>query len=148
MLVSNLPGAVAAMTAIVNMLPLMRGNEGLKSVQTTLVCGTLANLCLWSYLIFSGMTGAARSKILGLYASAFCIILFGSPLSTISKVIGTKNSASILGAFTFAQVTNCALWSVYGLWAAKDVYVYGPNLTGLALGLTQLFLKVVFPSAE
>lgn len=54
----------------------------------------------------------------------------------------------ILGAFTAAQVANCALWSAYGLFAAKDVYVYGPNLTGLALGLTQLFLKVVFPSSE
>ena len=147
-LVSNLPGTVAAVTAIVNMLPLMRGNAQLKQTQTTLVAGALANLGLWSYVIFSGMSAAARAKALGLYASGFCIILFGSPLSTIAKVVKQRDSASILGAFTLAQVANCALWSAYGLWAAKDVYVYGPNLTGLALGLTQLFLKVVFPSAE
>lgn len=145
-LVSNLPGTLAAVTAIANMLPLMRGNAGLKGVQTTLVAGALSNLALWSYLIFSGMGAAARTKILGLYASAFCIVLFGSPLSTISKVLKTRNSASILGAFTLAQVSNCALWAVYGLWAAKDVYVYGPNLCGLGLGLCQLALKVVFPS--
>ena len=93
-LVSNLPGCVAAMMAIVNMLPLMKGNGGLRSVQTVMVGGTLSNLCLWSYLIFSGVTGAARSKILGLYASAFCVILFGSPLSTITKVVAKRDSAS------------------------------------------------------
>ena len=111
MLISNFPGCVAAVTAIVNMLPLMQGRGNLKGVQTVLVGGTLSNLCLWSYLIFSGMSGQARSKILGLYASAFCVILFGSPLSTISKVLAKRDSASILGAFTFAQVVNCALWS-------------------------------------
>ncbi|KAH8090242.1 sugar transmembrane transporter [Aureococcus anophagefferens] len=81
-------------------------------------------------------------------ASAFCVILFGSPLSTIAKVIRQRNSASILAAFTFAQVANCSLWAAYGLWAAKDVYVYGPNIAGLALGLAQLALRIIFPASD
>ena len=147
-LVSNLPGAVAAMLSTVMMLPLMAPSPALTQVQATLVGGTFSHLALWSYLIFSGTQAAARSKVLGLYASAFCVVLFGSPLSTISKVIKTKNSASILASFTVAQCLNCFLWSVYGLYAAKDVYVYGPNLTGLGLGLIQLALRVLFPAKE
>ena len=147
-LISNLPGNVAAMLSTVLMLPLMKGNAQLGQVQWTLVAGTVANLLMWSYMIFAGLSPVARSQILGLYASAFCVILFGSPLSTIAKVIRQRNSASILAAFTFAQVANCSLWAAYGLWAAKDVYVYGPNIAGLALGLAQLALRIIFPASE
>ena len=30
--------------------------------------------------------------------------------------------------------------------AAKDIFVYGPNGVGLALGIVQLTLKLLFPS--
>ena len=43
------------------------------------------------------------------------------------------------------MLTYQALWSLYGL-AIQDKFVYGPNLTGLGLGLIQLALKLVFPS--
>jgi hypothetical protein len=46
---------------------------------------------------------------------------------------------------TLAQVTNTALWSVYGL-AIKDKFVYGPNMVGLGFGIIQLLLKLAFPS--
>ena len=108
---SNLPGACAAMAAMTMMLPLMRGSKQLLFVQSTLVGGTLMNLVLWSYLIFSGMTAAARSHILGLYASVFFIILSASPLSTIKDVVLSKDSASIYAPMTVAQCVNCALWS-------------------------------------
>ena len=42
---------------------------------------------------------------------------------------------------------NCGLWSIYGL-GIGDVWVYGPNLTGLLLGLLQLALKLSYPSAS
>jgi hypothetical protein len=44
------------------------------------------------------------------------------------------------------QSLNCALWTLYGFVATRDVYVWGPNLTGFILGLSQLALKVLFPS--
>ena len=44
------------------------------------------------------------------------------------------------------QVCNCGAWSIYGL-SIGDVWVYGPNLTGLLLGLAQLALKLSYPSA-
>lgn len=39
-----------------------------------------------------------------------------------------------------------ALWTTYGVFAAKDIFVWGPNGTGLILGLVQLALKLVYPS--
>jgi len=145
---SNLPGACAAIAAMTMTLPLMKGSKQLLAVQSTLVGGTLINLSLWSYLIFSGMAPAARSRMLGLYASAFFIILAASPLSTIQKVVATKDSASIYAPMTVAQCVNSGLWSVYGFFGAKDVFVWGPNVTGLGLGLLQLLLKLVFPSSS
>ena len=47
---------------------------------------------------------------------------------------------------TAAQCVNCSLWTVYGLAAAHNVYVWGPNLTGLLLGLMQLALKLCYPA--
>jgi len=143
---SNLPGACAAMAAMTMMLPLMKGSKKLFTVQATLVGGTLLNLLLWSYLIFSGMAAAARSRFLGLYASAFFIILAASPLSTIKEVITSRNSASIYAPMTAAQCVNSGLWTVYGLFGAKDIFVWGPNATGVVLGLLQLLLKLLFPS--
>ena len=37
------------------------------------------------------------------------------------------------------------MWTVYGL-AIGDVWVYGPNGTGLCLGLAQLALKILYVS--
>ena len=47
---------------------------------------------------------------------------------------------------TLAQCANTLLWTIYGVMAAKDIFVYGPNGVGLSLGIAQLFLKLLFPS--
>ena len=49
--------------------------------------------------------------------------------------------------FFSAQVINCGTWTVYGF-AIGDVWVWGPNLAGFLLGLTQLLLKLLYPSIE
>ena len=63
-------------------------------------------------------------------------------------MIATRDSASIYAPLTAAQCANTLLWTVYGIMAAKDVFVYGPNGIGLALGLTQLMLKLIFPAKK
>ena len=88
---------------------------------------------------------AKVQSALGSYATVLFIILSGSPLSTIKTVLSTRKSSTILAPFTMAQVTNCGLWSAYGL-AIKDKFVFGPNLTGLSFGLIQLVLKILFPA--
>ena len=74
--------------------------------------------------------------------------LAASPLSTIKTVVAKRNAASIYAPLTAAQCANCGLWTLYGAFGCKDVFVWGPNGIGLALGFTQIVLKVAFPSTE
>ena len=145
---SNVPGAIVALLSFVSFMPLMKGNSQLKAVQYTLVGGASAALLLWTKLILGGATSAARSSAVGMFATVICIILFASPLSTIADVIKTRDASSILAPLTASQCANCLLWTVYGIFSAKDIFVWGPNGTGLILGLVQLALKVVFASKQ
>jgi len=145
---TNVPGAIVAIATFVSVLPLLRPGPQLRQVQGTVVAGASATISLWTYLIFAGLSAAVRSRVLGFYATAICIILFASPLSTIAKVIQSRNAASILAPLTAAQCLNCVMWTTYGVFAAKDPFVWGPNGTGLLLGIIQLGLKVSFPSKE
>lgn len=145
---SNVPGLTAAIAGFVLMLPLMRGHSDLQVTQTTFVGGCAATLGLWTWLVFSRVTAAARSAILGYWASVLFVVLCASPLSTIQKVIQRKDASSVYAPATAAQCANCGLWTAYGYLGIRDVFVWGPNLTGLVLGLMQLALKLIFPSGK
>mmetsp|Transcript_197 Transcript_197/g.282 ORF Transcript_197/g.282 Transcript_197/m.282 type:complete len:300 (-) Transcript_197:229-1128(-) len=144
---SNIGGCVASIGYVVGILPLLSKNkEQLRMTQKVLLGGTTAVLSLWTFLgLSSSMTASQMAHYLGLFASGLFIFLAGSPLSTISKVVHSKDSSSILGTLTAAQVINTCLWSFYGL-AVKDRFVWGPNVIGLVLGLIQLTLKILFPA--
>ena len=95
--------------------------------------------------MLGGADHATRTWSLGLYGSAICVILFASPLSTVREVLVTSSAASIYAPLTIAQVANCWMWTIYGF-GIGDVWVYGPNGTGLLLGLVQLALKLLYPT--
>ena len=146
---SNVPGLTAAIAGFVLMLPLMQsGSDQARLVQVTFIGGCAATLLLWTRLVFSSMASATRSLMLGYWASAFFIILCSSPLSTIKSVLKRKDASSIYAPMTLAQCANCGLWTAYGYLAIGDIFVWGPNLTGLLLGLVQLTLKLVFPAKK
>jgi|Transcript_21070 solute carrier family 50 protein (sugar transporter) len=143
---SNVPGCVASIWYVTAILPLLKG-EQLKSTQSIVLALSAVTINLWTWLSLSKKTMTEVSSALGLFASFLFILLSGSPLSTIKTVFVTKNAGSILTQLTIAQVSNTALWSLYGL-AIKDKFVYYPNLTGLGFGLIQLALKLLFPSKQ
>lgn len=145
---TNVPGTLVAIAQLVVMLPLMRPGRQLTQVQATVLGGATCTTLLWARLIFGGVSAAVRSQVLGLYATVICIMLFASPLTTIATVVRTRNAASILAPLTVSQVLNCVMWTIYGVFAARDPFVWGPNGTGLILGLVQLALKLCFPSKE
>jgi solute carrier family 50 protein (sugar transporter) len=141
---SNVPGSIASVWYVTAVLPLLKGSQ-LQTTQNIVVGLSALTINLWTWLALTNRSLEQVSSALGLFASALFIVLSGSPLSTIKTVLSTKNSKSILTQLTFAQITNTALWSAYGL-AIKDKFVYGPNMAGLGFGLIQLALKLVFPS--
>ena len=145
----NLPALSAAIYGLLIMLPLMGKTEhasALRTVVCTFVGGCFVTFCLWAYLVFAALEAAERSSILGSFATCIFIVLAASPLSSMRTVISKRDASSIYAPMTAAQCINCLLWTVYGLAAAHNIFVWGPNLTGLCLGLMQLALKLCFPS--
>ena len=126
-------------------LPLLKGGDQLQTTQKTVVALSALTINLWTYLSLTNKSMVQITQMLGSYASLLFVVLSSSPLSTIKTVLSSRSSGSILGYLTMAQVTNCSLWSIYGL-AIKDKFVYGPNLIGLGFGIIQLILKLAFPS--
>ncbi len=144
---ANVPGVISSVYAISITLPLIPRDRlrEREQVQAVLVGGAAIDLFLWVFLIASEASAEHRSAVLGLYGSLICIVLFASPLATVRDVIATRNSASIYAPLTFAQVINCGTWTAYGL-AVGDIWVWGPNAAGFALGLAQLSLKLTYPA--
>jgi solute carrier family 50 protein (sugar transporter) len=145
---SNIFGCFGSIGYVLGLLPLLQKKKGLlRMTQSVVLAGASASLTLWTVLGLSGASAAKMSSSLGLFACALTIVLFGSPLSSIKTVLSTRDSSSILGPLTIAQVINTALWTTYGL-AVKDWFVGVPNGVGLVLGFAQLGLKILFPAKK
>jgi solute carrier family 50 protein (sugar transporter) len=145
---SCIAGCVGSIGYVVAVLPLLQGSKNkkqLRATQAVVMLGTATVLGLWTTLGLSKFPMTRVSSTLGMFASALFCILSASPLSTIKTVVKTRNSSSILGTVTAAQVINCMLWGGYGL-AVQDKFLWGPNFVGLGLGLMQLTLKILFPA--
>mmetsp|Transcript_82379 Transcript_82379/g.123636 ORF Transcript_82379/g.123636 Transcript_82379/m.123636 type:complete len:227 (-) Transcript_82379:210-890(-) len=87
---------------------------------------------------------ADPAEAIGNTAVFFCVAMFASPLAALKTVLVTRSAESIPLPFTIATVMNCFCWSVMGLLDMHDFNVYFPNLLGLAFGLAQVGLKLVF----
>lgn len=84
------------------------------------------------------------AEVIGNIAVLFCVAMFGSPLAALRTVLEMKSAKSIPLPFTLATVLNCFLWSVFGVLEKNDVNIYIPNLLGLAFGVAQVALKLIY----
>jgi solute carrier family 50 (sugar transporter) len=82
--------------------------------------------------------------IIGKAGVTMCVLLFASPLAALKSVIQQKSASSIPWPFTIAQVVNCFMWTVAGLYRMKDFNVYMPNGLGLAFSILQVLVKVIY----
>eukprot|EP00536_Pseudo-nitzschia_multiseries_P001198 jgi/Psemu1/250313/estExt_Genewise1Plus.C_140270 len=104
---------------------------------------------LWILACFTtvyrrGMWMTYAAGLIGNTAVLFCLLMFASPLAALKTVLRTRSAQSIPLPFTLATILNCFLWSVAGLGEFKDFNIYFPNLLGLAFGLIQVCLKILF----
>eukprot|EP00808_Paulinella_micropora_P007266 g52375.t1 len=90
---------------------------------------------------------ATAVQVLGLAGCGVVITMFGGPLEAIRTVIKERNAASLPLSFTLATIINCTLWAGYGAAVTGDIFVWGPNMLGLASGLVQLALIYAFGRA-
>ena len=86
------------------------------------------------------MDTAAAIDTIGIFGCGIVATMFGGPLGAIKTVIDDENTNSLPVAFTLATFINCVCWSSYGFFVIDDVYVWGPNLAGLAASIAQISL--------
>lgn len=109
----------------------------------------IAGSAVWVLLCYltvwrKGMWMQYAAGLIGNTAVIFCMLMFASPLAAMRSVLRTRSARSIPLPFTLATILNCFLWSVAGLGEFHDFNVYFPNLLGLAFGLVQVGLKILF----
>eukprot|EP00043_Microstomoeca_roanoka_P008584 m.82614 g.82614 ORF g.82614 m.82614 type:complete len:222 (-) comp14308_c0_seq1:186-851(-) len=79
----------------------------------------------------------------GCFAST---IMFGSPLSTLGRVLRTKSTESMVFSLCLMNFIVSVTWALYG-YVISDLFVQGPNSVGALLSLVQLLLFVKYPSS-
>lgn len=109
-----------------------------KHVRGSFIIMTFTLLCA----LFLPKGGA--EMIIGSMGIIFCVVLFGSPLSSLRHVIETKSAESIPLPFTLSTISNCFLWSVFGTLEVRDFNIYAPNMLGFGLGMFQLFVVILY----
>ncbi len=106
---------------------------------------------IWLILIASislfNVTPEQRLTIIGISVNLNISFFYGAPLSTIVKVIKTRDSSSI-HRYTMMLNTGCAIFfMLFGI-GVQDNYLIVPNGIGVALGVTQAFLRTVIPNKD
>ena len=93
---------------------------------------------------------ATAQQILGYGGCAIVVAMFSGPLQVIKEVIDTKSTKNLPFPMAIATVANCTLWASYGGLVIHDPFIWGPNVLGLASGVTQLglFAKYGIHKAE
>ncbi|CAO2823121.1 unnamed protein product [Amaranthus hypochondriacus] len=84
-------------------------------------------------------THATRSRFVGIFCDVFGIILYGSPLTIMYKVIKTKSVKFMPLSLSLAGFANGVIWSAYAL-IRFDIYILIGNGVGAILGAIQLIL--------
>lgn len=83
--------------------------------------------------------------VFGILTIISVIVFFASPLSTIKKVVETKDSSSIDPPLVICALLNCTLWTIYGIAGTGDPTVYGPNACGMVLQSINGLVILMYP---
>lgn len=101
---------------------------------------------LYTVLAAVGVTGETRDDegtVLGWITLFTTLSQFASPLATLKRVIATKSSATLPFFLCLMNTINGSLWVAYS--AVKwNVYIFAPNVVGVALGTSQVVLWFVY----
>jgi solute carrier family 50 protein (sugar transporter) len=101
---------------------------------------------LYTVLAAAGVTGETKDDegtVLGWITLFTTLSQFVAPLATLKRVIATKSSATLPFFLCLMNTVNGSLWMAYS--AVKwNVYIFAPNVVGVALGTSQVILWFVY----
>ncbi|KAF5738728.1 bidirectional sugar transporter SWEET17-like [Tripterygium wilfordii] len=106
--------------------------------------GFLAVAVLVTQLAFEG---ERRIDAIGFLCAGLNIVMYGSPLAAMKKVITTKSVEYMPFFLSFFLFLNGGIWAVYAL-LVQDYFLLVPNGTGFLLGTAQLVLYAIYRKAE
>lgn len=108
-------------------------------------------IIIWSTILICvgwiGFVQGYESQVVGILVNINLIFFYAAPLETMKTVVETKCSESIHGPTVTLNCVNAAFWFLYGL-ARRDIVVWGPNSLGIALGITQVLLRLWYPKSS
>mmetsp|Transcript_29499 Transcript_29499/g.68240 ORF Transcript_29499/g.68240 Transcript_29499/m.68240 type:complete len:232 (+) Transcript_29499:322-1017(+) len=122
-------------------LPISSSHEN-----TVVVLGTIWMILL-IFVVFADLDFATKEFVLGCGANLNLLFFYAAPLSTIYTVVTTRNSAMIHIWTMIMNTANGTFWTAYGF-AIWNPYIYVLNAAGVALGVVQVILLVLFPRKE
>ncbi|KAL3843502.1 hypothetical protein ACJIZ3_000905 [Penstemon smallii] len=118
--------------------PLKRGRTALMFVVVNI--GVFAAAVCITYFAMGGET---RIDAIGYMASALNIIMYGSPLAAMKRVVTTKSVEYMPFLLSFFFFLNGGFWTFYAL-LAQDLFLGVPNAIGFLLGTLQLVLYAIY----
>jgi solute carrier family 50 protein (sugar transporter) len=87
-------------------------------------------------LILSGENPS--QSLVGIICDVVSISYYMAPLSTLYKVIKTRDASSLYAPTICANLLNAAMWTIYGLASTRDPLLWVPNGIGALLAISQL----------
>lgn len=115
----------------------------------------LLSLCL-SVGLMLGLAGASAFLIAshqqslqawGIISNILTVMYYAAPLSSIRQVLQQRSAASICLANNVTNLLNAVFWIVYGV-AIGDIFVWLPNVPGLAIAPVLIALSRWYPNSE
>jgi solute carrier family 50 (sugar transporter) len=82
--------------------------------------------------------------ILGVFTLIILSAFYASPLTTLYKVVATRNAIHFSKGLAITSFCNSVTWTVYGLYLG-DLFIWLPNAVGIVLSSTQIICIIVFP---
>ncbi|KAK7311463.1 hypothetical protein RJT34_09618 [Clitoria ternatea] len=80
-----------------------------------------------------------RKLLVGSFGLGVSVAMYASPLVAMKKVIQTKSVEFMPLPLSLCSFLACVLWLTYGL-LIRDIFVAGPSVVGVPLGVLQLVL--------
>ncbi|KAL3664322.1 hypothetical protein V7S43_010647 [Phytophthora oleae] len=95
------------------------------------------------------MTGIAQqshssvSTTLGFITIGTTILLYGSPMATVVRVLRTRTASSMPFTMGVVNVMNSLAWILYSSMIG-NMFILAPNIGGIILGTTQMVLTYMY----
>ncbi|XP_071810994.1 sugar transporter SWEET1-like [Apostichopus japonicus] len=97
------------------------------------------------YVKFYVLDLATAMNHLGFVCSVGTILMYGSPLVSVSQVVRNKSTEYLSFPLCLANFLVSGMWFVYGR-MVEDLVMQVPNFIGSLLGLIQVSLFALYPS--